>query len=129
MATTNPITGSLIACLLKLAQGERVNAHQRQSRQPQRHECDVEHDRLLVGSVLSANPRKLSISNWAAARKDFVSFSGTVRWLAVKIDAGVVAWSSRGPWRMPAGREPKGAPSLVPFYRCALMKSWACDPV
>ena len=78
MATTNPMTGSLTACLLELTQRERVNAHQRQNRETQRHKRDVEHDRLLVGSVLSANPRKLSISNWAAARKDFVSFSGTV---------------------------------------------------
>jgi hypothetical protein len=78
MATTNPMTGSLTACLLNLTQRERVSAHQRQYSRTQRNKCDVEHDRLLVGPVLSANPRKLSISNWAAVRKDFVSFSGAV---------------------------------------------------
>jgi hypothetical protein len=29
--------------LLKLAQGERVNAHQRQNHQSERNECNVEH--------------------------------------------------------------------------------------
>jgi hypothetical protein len=67
--------GSLIACLLKLNQRVRVDAHQRQSRQTKRHECDVEHDdRLLAGAILSADPRKLSIANWAVERKDFISF-------------------------------------------------------
>jgi len=67
--------GSLIACLLKPNQRERVEAHQRQSRQTKRHECDVEHDdRLLAGAILSPDPRKLSIANWAPERKDFIRF-------------------------------------------------------
>ena len=65
-------------CLLKLTQEERVDTDQRQNRQTERHECDVEHDRLLAGAVLSANPRKLSIANWAAARKDLISFGPAV---------------------------------------------------
>ena len=73
MATASPTMGSLIARLLKLTQSERVDAHQRQSRQTERHERDVEHDRLLAEAVLSADPPKLSIANWAAGRKDFVS--------------------------------------------------------
>ena len=64
--------------LLKLTQGERVAAHQRQSRQTERHECDVEHVRLLAGVLLSAESRKLSIANWAAARKDLISFRPAV---------------------------------------------------
>jgi hypothetical protein len=78
MATTNPMTGSLIARLLKLTQGERVDAHQRQNRQTERPECDVEHNRLLAGAVISADPRKLSIANWAPGRKDFISFRPAV---------------------------------------------------
>jgi hypothetical protein len=31
MATTNPMIGSLTACLLQLTQGERVETHQRQN--------------------------------------------------------------------------------------------------
>jgi hypothetical protein len=65
MATTNPKIGSPIACLLKLTQGQCVKAHQRQYRTTQRHECDVEHDRLLAGRASSVGPRKLSIANWA----------------------------------------------------------------
>jgi hypothetical protein len=75
MATTSPMIGSPIACApLKLTQGDRVDAHQRQSRQTERHECDVEHVRLLAGEVLSAESRKLSIANGAAPRKDLISF-------------------------------------------------------
>jgi hypothetical protein len=48
--------------LLKLTQGERVGAHQRQNRDTERHECDVEHDRLLVGASLNADPDKRSIA-------------------------------------------------------------------
>lgn len=48
--------------LLKLTQGERVGAHQRQNRDTERHECDVEHDRLLVGTSLNADPDKRSIA-------------------------------------------------------------------
>jgi hypothetical protein len=59
--------------LLKLAQGEGVDAHQRQHRKTEHHERDVEHDRLLAGALLNADPRKLSIANWAAGRKDFIS--------------------------------------------------------
>ena len=32
---------------LKLTQGVRVEAHERQNSETERHECDVEHDRLL----------------------------------------------------------------------------------
>jgi hypothetical protein len=39
--------GSAMAALLKLPQRERVNAHQRQNHDTERHECNVEHDRLL----------------------------------------------------------------------------------
>jgi hypothetical protein len=53
MATTSPMIGSLTAHLLKLTQCERVDAHQRQNRKTERHECDVEHDRLLAGAVLT----------------------------------------------------------------------------
>ena len=60
------------AALLKLPKGERVNAHQRQNRNAERHERDIEHDRLLIGALLTAEPRKLSIWNWAARRKDFI---------------------------------------------------------
>ena len=67
--------GSPIASLLKLAQSDGVGAHQRQNRQTQNYECDVEHDRLLAGEALSVDPRKLSIANWAAGRKDSISFS------------------------------------------------------
>jgi hypothetical protein len=35
------------ASLLRLPEGERVNAHQRQNHDTERHECNVEHDRLL----------------------------------------------------------------------------------
>ena len=52
MATASPMIGSLIPeRLLKLAQSERVDAHQRQKRQTKRHECDIEHDRLLPGAA------------------------------------------------------------------------------
>jgi hypothetical protein len=61
--------------LLELAEREGVDADQRQSRQTERHECDVEHVRLLAGEVLSADPRKLSIANRAAERKDSISSS------------------------------------------------------
>ena len=60
------------AALLKLPQGERVNAHQRQKCNAGRHERDIEHDRLLIGALLTAEPRKLSIRNWAAGRKEFI---------------------------------------------------------
>ena len=59
--------------LLKLAQSDGVGAHQRQNRQTEHYEYDVEHDRLLAGAVLSPGPRKLSIANWAPGRKDFIS--------------------------------------------------------
>ena len=75
MATTSPMIGSLIRRLLKLTQGERVDAHQRQDRQTEHYECDVEHDRLLAAEALSVDPRKLSIANWAAGRKDSIRFS------------------------------------------------------
>ena len=61
--------------LLKLAQCDGVNAHQRQNRQTEHYECDVEHDRLLAAEALSVDPRKLSIANWAAGRKDSIRFS------------------------------------------------------
>jgi hypothetical protein len=38
---------------LKLAQGMRIDAHQHQNSQTKRHECDVEHDRLLAGICLT----------------------------------------------------------------------------
>ena len=79
MATTKPRIGSPIAGLLKLTQGQRVKAHQRQYRATQRHECDVEHDRLLAGAASSVGPRKLSIANWASAHKDLVSFGQAAR--------------------------------------------------
>ena len=53
MATTSPMIGSPIACLLKLAQSDGVGAHQRQNRQTEHYEYDVEHDRLLAGAVLT----------------------------------------------------------------------------
>ena len=54
MATASPMIGSLIACALsKLTQGERVDAHQRQNTQTERHERHVEHDRLLHGACLT----------------------------------------------------------------------------
>ena len=40
------------ASLLKLPQGERVDAHQRQNRETERHKRDIEHDRLLAGALL-----------------------------------------------------------------------------
>ena len=53
MATTNPMIGSVMArALLKLPEGERVDAHQRQNRDTERHERNVEHDRLLLGRCL-----------------------------------------------------------------------------
>ena len=48
MATTSPMIGSPIACLLKLAQSDGVGAHQRQNRQTEHYECDVEHEHLLA---------------------------------------------------------------------------------
>ena len=39
--------------LLKLPQGERIQAHQRQYRKAKRHECDVKHDHLLAGTLLA----------------------------------------------------------------------------
>ena len=56
MATTNPMIGSLTACLLKLTQGDGVDAHQRQNRKTERYECDVEHDRLLGDGLLAPVP-------------------------------------------------------------------------
>jgi hypothetical protein len=67
--------GSPIARLLKLAQSDGVGAHQRQNRQTEHYEYDVEHDRLLAEALLSPSRRKLSIANWAAGRKDSISFS------------------------------------------------------
>jgi hypothetical protein len=61
---------------LKLTQGMRIDAHQGQNRTTQRHECDVEHDRLLCEALLSADRHKLSIANCAAGRKDFISWGG-----------------------------------------------------
>jgi hypothetical protein len=72
MATTNPMIGSLTACLLKLTQGDGVDAHQRQNRKTERYECDVEHDRLLADRLPSAERRKISISIRAARHKDFI---------------------------------------------------------
>ena len=64
MATTSPMIGSAHgATLLKLPEGERVDAHQRQNRNTERHERNVEHDRLLARALLTAGPRKLSIPN------------------------------------------------------------------
>jgi hypothetical protein len=40
------------AALLKLPEGERVSAHQRQNRNTERNERNVEHDRLLAGRSL-----------------------------------------------------------------------------
>ena len=40
------------ATLLKLPEGERVDAHQRQNHDTERHEPNVEHDRLLLGRCL-----------------------------------------------------------------------------
>lgn len=40
------------AGLLKLPKGERVDAHQRQNHNTERHERNVEHDRLLLGRCL-----------------------------------------------------------------------------
>jgi len=60
------------ATLLKLPEGERVNAHQRQNRNAERNERNVEHDRLLDGPLLTAEPRKLSILNRAPRNKDSV---------------------------------------------------------
>jgi hypothetical protein len=60
------------AALLKLAKGERVAAHQRQKRNTSRHEHNIEQDRLLIGALLTAEPCKLSIRNWAAGRKEFI---------------------------------------------------------
>jgi hypothetical protein len=59
MATTSPMIGSPIACLLKLAQCDGVGAHQRQNRQTEHYEYDVEHDRLLAGRLLA--PTRVSI--------------------------------------------------------------------
>jgi hypothetical protein len=74
------------AALLKLPEGERVDAHQRQNRNTERNERNVEHDRLLVGALLTAESRKLSILNRALRNKDFekkqvarTSFAGFVR--------------------------------------------------
>src|SRR5215467_6835274 len=64
---------------LKLTQGVRIEAHKRQKRQTEDHECDVEHDPLLCEGVRSADRHKHSIANWAARRKDFVSFRSAVR--------------------------------------------------
>jgi hypothetical protein len=44
---------------LKLTQGVRVEAHERQKHQPEDHECHVEHDRLLAGRSLA--PTAISI--------------------------------------------------------------------
>jgi hypothetical protein len=60
------------ATLLKPPEGERVDAHQRQNRNAERNERNVEHDRLLVGALLTAESRKLSILNRALRNKDFV---------------------------------------------------------
>jgi hypothetical protein len=60
------------AALLKLPKGERVNAHQSQKCNAGRHERDIEHDRLLIGTLLTAEPRKLSIRNWVPGRKEFI---------------------------------------------------------
>jgi len=53
------------ARLLKLPEGERVGAHQRQNHDTEGHECNVEHDRLLAGALINAGPRKLSMPNRA----------------------------------------------------------------
>jgi hypothetical protein len=60
------------AAPLELPEGVRVNAHQRQENNAGRHECYVEHSRLLIGALLTAEPRKLSIWNWAAQYKDII---------------------------------------------------------
>ena len=85
MATTSPTIGSVMARSLKSPQRERVSAHQRQNRNAERNEHNVEHDRLLVGALLTADPRKLSIWNRASPNKDFImkrvartSFVGSV---------------------------------------------------
>jgi len=74
------------ARLLKLTEGEGVDAHQRQNRDSERHKRNVEHDRLLLGALLTPGPRKLSIPNRAPRNKDFVmkraartSFTGFAR--------------------------------------------------
>ena len=59
---------------LKPTQGVSVEAHQRQSGATQRHERDIEHDRLLCAMVLSADRHKSSIGNRAPGCKDLVSF-------------------------------------------------------
>ena len=67
--------GSPIACLLQLTEREGVDGHQRQSRQTERYERDVEHVRLLTGTPFNADLRKHSIANWGAGRKDFIRVS------------------------------------------------------
>src|ERR1700722_7231458 len=91
MAPTSPRIGSLIGRLLKLTQPDGVDAHQRQNRQTEHYECDVEHDRLLAGAVLSVEPRKLSIANRAPARKDFISFASGCGWAPRR----VCSWTSQ----------------------------------
>ena len=61
--------------LLKLTQGVRVEAHKRQKRQTEDHECNVEHDRLLAYAALTAGGRKRSIANGAVGRKEPISFA------------------------------------------------------
>ena len=60
------------AGLLKLPEGERVSAHQRQNRNTERNERNVEHDRLLAGALFTAEPRKVSILNRTPRNKDFI---------------------------------------------------------
>src|ERR1700734_3852995 len=49
--------------LLQLTEREGVGAHQRQSRQTERYERDVEHVRLLTWMAFNADLRKHSIAN------------------------------------------------------------------
>jgi hypothetical protein len=49
--------------LLKLPQGVRVCAYQRQNRATNRHERDIEHDPLLASAFPTADRRKLSTPN------------------------------------------------------------------
>jgi hypothetical protein len=89
MATTSPMIGSVMATLLQLPEGERIDAHQCQKCNAKRHERDIEHARLLNWRVPTPELHKLSILNPAPGHKEFIIAKANAIWSrAGDIDSG-----------------------------------------
>ena len=89
---------------LKLTQGVRVDAHQRQNRQSKRYKRDIEHDPLLASGRSTVERHKLSIPNRGSRRKDSIKLCGDAaspQGTALHRRGGVGRGGERSPSRSP----------------------------